>query len=215
MTDAPAPEKPAAKEAPAKEAAKEATPAAAPAPQPAAPAKDEPPAPKAAPATKDADSADAEEKPSPAAAKSADEADPLPSKAKAKKAPKPKKPEVEKVGEDEEGKYVDSKAEHYLKDTDQIKSKVDKDEAAVDGLSAQEWQLKSEKDKENLQELIKRKGQLVDSIRQIETSQDGLERERQNIDDQIQQKMKEADDIRREFEQKAIDRAEEERRLAE
>jgi hypothetical protein len=119
---------------------------------------------------------------------------------------------------DNEGRFVDEDINTFREKKGQIAKMVDRDyidSLRTDGLTKQEWVIKEQKDRETLEQLVRKRDELVKAEREVQINQRALADERQKIDDMIQDKMRQADEIKREFEQRAIDRAEAERKAAE
>jgi hypothetical protein len=150
-----------------------------------------------------------------------------------KKVKKTKKVDHEKIREDEDGKYIDDYKEVYHRTKGDIietldghaitkksyKKKVfestEDDEFMSRHLSEEEWTLKEKKEKENLQELISKEHELEAAAKDVKEAQDSLSGEKKKIDDEINMKIKETENMRKDFEKKASERAEAERRAAE
>ena len=82
-------------------------------------------------------------------------------------------------------------------------------------LSEEEWTLKERKEKENLNELISKENELEAAAKDVKAAQDSLSGEKKHIDAEINGKIRETENLRKDFERKASARAEAERRSAE
>lgn len=82
-------------------------------------------------------------------------------------------------------------------------------------LSEEEWTLKEKKERDNLNELISKEHELEAAAKDVKAAQDSLSSEKKHIDDEINGKIKETENMRKDFERKASARAEAERRSAE
>lgn len=82
-------------------------------------------------------------------------------------------------------------------------------------MSEEEWTLKEKKERENLEELVAKEKELESAANDVKAAQASLSEEKKKIDDEINQKIKETEDLRKDFERKAAARAEAERRAAE
>lgn len=85
----------------------------------------------------------------------------------------------------------------------------------VPHLSEEEWLLKQKKEQKNLEELTAKEKELEVASKDVIAAQDSLAVEKQKIDAEINQKMKEMENMKREFESKEGARIEAERRAAE
>lgn len=82
-------------------------------------------------------------------------------------------------------------------------------------LSEEEWTLKEKKEHENLSELISKEKELESAAGDVKAAQTSLSDEKKKIDEEINGKIRETEQLRKDFERKAAARAEAERRSAE
>lgn len=146
--------------------------------------------------------------------------------------------EHEKVRMDRDGKYIDDYSEEYyntqheIKDTldgtdfhrrrayhpwhsDQYYDNLHGDLLSHRHLNEEQWLLKEKKEKENFELLSKKEIELEKAEKDVTQAQESLTLEKKRIDEEINKKIEETKLLNKQFEKKAADRAEADRKAAE
>lgn len=125
------------------------------------------------------------------------------------------------VHEDSDGRYIDEYQTKYKHSHKDIKREVDRlesdysDSLRVHGLTEEEWKLKQKKEQQNLEELGAKEKELEEAAIEVSKAQNSLGDEKKKIDGEIKSKLDQNEKLKLEFEKRAAERAEAERKAAE
>lgn len=151
----------------------------------------------------------------------------------------------EKINDDHDGKYIDEYKDEYHKTKHEIIDTLDthtrskkyydrgdfsdfrsrrlddyrkfdvRDEFNGKHLTEEEWTLKEKKERENLSELVAKEKELESAANDVKSAEASLSEEKKKIDAEINGKIRETEQLRKDYERKAQARAEAERQAAE